>query len=97
MINGTESEISTPSVSCQTTTCSLLNHKTHSNSSSSNKNSSRSSSPKTKPHTSSRSRSNSPYTSGRTRELQQHNNGTINPSSRRSSVNHPELSQGKLV
>jgi hypothetical protein len=50
MINGTESEIPTPSISSQTIT---------------HKNPSRSSSPATKPNTSSRSRSNSPYTSGR--------------------------------
>jgi hypothetical protein len=50
MINGTESEISSPSISSHTTNCLVLKTK---------KSSPRSSSPITKPHTSSRSRSNS--------------------------------------
>ncbi|CAF2562292.1 unnamed protein product [Rotaria sp. Silwood2] len=106
MINGTESEISKPSITSQITNSSLINHKNHSNSSCSNKNSScaattneRSSSPVNKSNTSSRSRSNSPYTSGRNQttnseeQQQQHSNGTINSSSRRSSANNNESSQ----
>lgn len=72
MINGTESEISFPSVSSHTTNnCLVLKTR---------KSTSRSSSPITKP------RSNSPYT--------QANNHNMHSSSRRSSTNNPELSQG---
>jgi hypothetical protein len=91
MINGTESEISSPSTSTP-----LLKLKTRSNSPSTKKNSSRSSSPITKPNTSSHSRSNSPYTSGITSGAQQQQHRTMNSSSRRSSVNNNELSQGKF-
>jgi len=76
MINGTESEISTPSISSSsshTTNCLVLKTK---------KSSPRSSSPITKPHTSVRSRSNSPYT--------QHSNRTVHSLSRRSSANNTE-------
>ncbi|CAF1382552.1 unnamed protein product [Rotaria sp. Silwood1] len=105
MINGTESEIPKPSISSQITNTSLLNHIDHSNSSYSNENSSgattneRSSSPINKTNTSSRSRSNSPSTSGHNQttnsevQQQQHSNGTINSSSRRSSANDNELLQ----
>ena len=78
MINGTESEISSPSISSHTTNnCLVLKTR---------KSTSRSSSPITKPQTSSNSRSNSPYT--------QANNRNMHSSSRRSSTNNPELSQG---
>jgi hypothetical protein len=96
MINGTESEISSPSISSHTTNSLSLKHKNRSNSPSYKKNSSpRSSSPITKPNTSSRSRSNSPYTSG-TNSGSQQRNRTINSSSRRSSATNTELSQGKF-
>lgn len=79
MINGTESEISSSSVVSSHTTNNCLVLKTR-------KSTSRSSSPITKPQTSSHSRSNSPYT--------QANSRNMHSSSRRSSTNNPELSQG---
>jgi len=96
MINGTESEISSPSTSSHITNSLSLKHKHHSNSPSYKKHSSRSSSPITKPNTSSRSRSNSPYTSGTNSGAQQHTNSTTNSLSRRSSANNTELPQGKF-
>lgn len=81
MINGTESEISSPSVSSQPTSNYLV-LKTR-------KSSSRSSSPITKPQASSHSRSNSPYT--------QPSNRTIHSSSRRSSANNTELTQNTSI
>ena len=82
MINGTESEISSPSVSSQSTSNHLV-LKTR-------KSSSRSSSPITKPQTSTHSRSNSPYT-------QPSANRTIHSSSRRSSANNTELAQSTSI
>ncbi|CAF0744826.1 unnamed protein product [Rotaria sordida] len=100
----------TTTTNCPSPTNHLINNKNRSNSPScssslTNKNyshsttSPRSSSPITKTNTSLRSRSNSPYTSGRTQTTtisgaQQHSNGTISSSSRRSSANNlNELSQ----
>ncbi|CAF1076674.1 unnamed protein product [Adineta steineri] len=87
MINGTESEISTPSISSQTTKSLALNRSLCSK---------RSSSPMTKSNTSSRSRSNSPHTSRTTSGLQQqqqHSNGTINSSSHQSNTNNNDVSE----
>jgi hypothetical protein len=94
MINGTESEIPPSSKS---STLKLSNSSSSNKKSSSSTTNKRSLSPITKSNTSSRSRSNSPYTSGRNQTMQQHSNGTTNSSSRRSSVNNNELSQGKFI